>query len=162
MTATETIQWESRTVGGSRFADGSAIVRPSEVTWTDGPLEGLSFRLTHVDRPTSMWTAVFKIDADTAIPPHLNYGEVQIYILEGSLTIGDMVLDVGNYYQFPGGILSDCAAGPAGATYFVMYTAGGLSAVDKDGEPTGPYFDAVHMHKLASRNDAAAHLPAVD
>jgi hypothetical protein len=162
MTATETIQWESRSVGGSRFADGSAIVRPAEVAWTDGPLEGLTFRLTHVDRPTSMWTAIFKAGANMSIPAHFNYGEVQIYILEGSLAIGDLLLEVGNYYQSPGGVLDGCVAGPAGATYFVMYTAGGLSAADEDGEPTGPYFDVNRMYKLASKNDAAAHLPAVD
>lgn len=161
MTATDAMQWESRVVGGSRFADGSAIVRPRELPWTDGPLDGLSFRLTHVDDQTSMWTALFKAAPDTTIPAHYNYGEVQIHVHEGSLTIGDLLLGVGHYCQFPGGPMAEIATGPDGATYFVMYTAGGLSLTDMNGEPSGPFFNATHMYRIAAGNDAAAHLPGV-
>jgi hypothetical protein len=77
------------------------------------------------------------------------------------MAIGDLALELGNYYQFPGGVLNGFSAGPAGVTYFVMYTAGGLSAVDAGGEPTGPYVDANKMFNLAARNGAAAHLPAI-
>src|SRR5262245_22576854 len=129
MTANEAVQWESRYVGGSRFADGSAIIRPKEVPWTSGPIEGLSFRLTHIDRSSGMWTALFKAGAHAAIPAHFNYGEVQIYVLEGNLTIGDITLGVGDYFQDAGGIARGTRAGPAGVTYFVMY-AGGLSVAD--------------------------------
>jgi len=52
------------------------------------------------------------------------------------------------------------AAGSSGATFFAMYTAGGLSAVDEDGEPTGPFIDADRVYKLAAANNGAQHLPA--
>ena len=159
MTANQAVQWEERYVGGSRFADGSAIIRPKEMAWTKGPLEGLSFRLTHIDRSSGMWTALFKVDPNVRIPSHFNYGEVQIYALEGNLTIGDVTLGAGDYFQDIGGDARQTAAGPAGATYFIMYAAG-LSVADAQGKPAGPYIDANAIYDLAAANGAAEHLPA--
>jgi hypothetical protein len=155
------IQWESRYVGGSRFADGSAIIRPTEVPWTDGPLEGLQFRLTHADPVASMWTALYHTAPGSSVPAHYIYGEVQFYVTEGSVTIGDIVLNKGDYYQFTGGLLGASTSGPSGSTFFVMYNAGGLSEVDADGEPAGPFIDARRIFKIARANGAAAHLESV-
>lgn len=161
MTEQGQIEWEQRYVGGSRFADGSAIIRPTEVPWTDGPLDGLQFRLTHADPAASMWTALYRTAAGSAIPAHYVYGEVQFYVTEGSVTIGDIVLNKGDYYQFNGGLLPASAAGTSDATFFVMYNAGGLSEADADGEPTGPFIDARRIFKIAHANGAAAHLESV-
>jgi hypothetical protein len=158
MTTSE-IQWEDRFVGGSRFADGSAIIRPAEVAWTEGPIEGLRFRLTHVDRSSAMWTALFKVEANVRLPAYFNHGEVQVYVLEGNLTIGEVTLGVGDYLQDIGGVARETMAGPAGATYFVMYT-GGLSVAGADGKPNGRYIDASAMYDIAAANGAAAHLPS--
>lgn len=159
MANSEAVQWEERFVGGSRFADGSAIIRPAEVAWTRGPLQGLSFRLTHLDRSSAMWTALFKVEPNVRIPPYFNHGEVQIYALEGNITIGDVTLGQGDYLQDIGGVVREASAGPAGATYFVMYT-GGLSAAGADGKPDGRYIDASAIYDLAAANGAADHLAA--
>jgi hypothetical protein len=158
-TANDAIQWESRYVGGSRFADGSAIIRPEEMAWTNGPLDGIRFRLTHIDRSSGMWTAIFKVEPNVSTPPHFNHGEVQIYALEGNLAVGQVSLGAGDYFQDAGGLVREIVAGPNGATFFVMYTAG-LSAVGADGKPSGPFIDANRIYELAAANSAAHHLPA--
>ena len=38
-------QWESRFTGGSRFADGSAIIRPDQIAWTTAPWDNAEFKL---------------------------------------------------------------------------------------------------------------------
>lgn len=151
------INWEDRQTGGSRFADGSAIIRPDELQWTAGPIEGAMFRLTHVDRSSGMWTAVVKVAANVALPKHFNHGEVQIYALEGVVAIDDVWLGAGDYFQDAGGQSRSVVAGPDGAVYFVMYS-GGLSATGKDGEPEGAYIDANRIYGMAKANGAADHL----
>lgn len=156
--ATSPIQWEARFTGGSRFADGSAIIRPKELPWTEGPVEGVSFRLTHVDRVTGMWTALFKMDAGVEMPAYFNYGEVQFYVIEGAMSVDDISLGLGHYYQDFSGPARATRAGPSGVIFFVMF-AGGLALADGDGKPSGPYIDANRIYEVAAENGAADHLP---
>jgi 2,4'-dihydroxyacetophenone dioxygenase len=156
MNASE-IKWEERQVGGSRFADGSAIIRPAELKWTPGPVENAQFRLTHVDRSSGMWTALVKIDANVTLPRHFVHGEVHYYVLEGDMTVDDVWLGVGGYFLDSGGQARNIAGGSAGTTFLAMYS-GGLSAVDRDGKPTGAYIDANRAYDMAKANAAADHL----
>lgn len=159
MTKTDETVWEKKYTGGSRFADGSAIIRPVELPWTDGPLEGLQFKLTHVDRALMMWTALIKAGPNAKIPAHFNYGEVQIYVLEGSLAFEGYQLGPNDYFLDEGGPVAERKAGAKGVTYFVMYN-GGLSAIDRDKKPTGRFIDCNALYDLAAANKAADHLPS--
>jgi hypothetical protein len=158
MSMTKEAQWESKYKGASRFADGSAIVRPEELPWTSGPLAGLSFRLTHIDRQSGMWTAIFKADPNATIPAHYTYGQVQYYIRAGGFVIDGVQLQLDDYYLDQGGAIAARKVGPEGVTCFVVYE-GGLADVDGAGKPSGPYMDCNCVYELAMANGAGEHLP---
>lgn len=157
--AREGEQWEHRTNGASRFADGSAIVRPDELAWTEGPLDGLSFRLTHIDRQSGMWTALFRADPNVTIPAHYCYGQVQNFIREGGFNVEGRDLRYEDFYLDMGGPTAERKVGPDGVVFFVSYE-GGIAGVNDQGKPEGAYIDCNAMYELALANDAAEHLPA--
>ncbi|MCT2401192.1 cupin domain-containing protein [Novosphingobium mangrovi (ex Huang et al. 2023)] len=153
----EAQKWETKFKGASLFADGSAIIRPLELPWTDGPLEGLSFRLNHIDRQTGGWTAFIKAGPNAVIPAHFNHGQVQTYIREGSFSFDGHELRHNDFYLDQGGVASERVAGPEGVIYYVVFE-GGFSRIGDDNKPTGTYIDCNYMYDLAAGNNAAEHL----
>lgn len=150
-------RWETRVKGASHFADGSAIIRPTELPWTKGPFDGLSFRLSHINRQSGVWSAFFKAEPNTTIPAHYSYGQAQHYIRQGGFSFDGRELRADDYYLDLGGPVAERKVGPEGVTFYVTYD-NGIGNVDADGKPTGTYMDCNYMYELAKANGAADHL----
>ncbi|SCW33765.1 ChrR Cupin-like domain-containing protein [Sphingobium faniae] len=145
------VDWEKRVKGGSLYADGSAVIRPAEMEWNDGPIEGLRFKVTFADPNTGDWTAQIRLEADQIFPAHVNHAEVHYMILEGELHTEVGVLKADNYMRDPGGFVPERQTGPEGLTCFVKFL-GGISAADANGKSVGPVVDALRVREMAEQN----------
>lgn len=159
MTATNGAQseWEFKARGGSVFADGSAILKPDELDWLQGPLEGLEFKVTFADPNDGDWLGLVRLDAGAPFPAHINHADVHYLIISGSLNTEHGVLNVGDYMRDPGGFQPDRSAGVEGVNMFCRFQ-GGISAVDSAGKRTGPLIDALHVRELFAEHGMAETL----
>ena len=151
------IQWERKYKGGSIFADESAILKPEELEWLPGPLEGLFLKITFADPNTGDWTAQIKLEPHAIFPKHINHAEVHFFVLKGQFETEYGVLRQDDYMRDPGGLVPERKAGSDGVTFFVKFL-GGISAADENGKSVGPYVDALYVRELAAKHGADAIL----
>jgi hypothetical protein len=159
MTETNSTQsdWEFKARGGSVFADGSAILKPDELDWVPGPLEGLEFKVTFADPNDGDWLGLVRLGADAIFPAHINHADVHYLIISGSLNTEHGMLKSGDYMRDPGGFQPERRAGAEGVSIFCRFQ-GGISAVDSDGNRAGPYIDALHVRELFAQHGMAETL----
>ena len=143
--------WETRVLGGSLYADGSAVIRAAELEWLDGPIEGLKFKVTFADPNTGDWSAQIKLEPDQVFPAHVNHAEVHYMIVSGELRTEAGILTAENYMRDPGGFVPERQAGSEGATCFVKFL-GGISAADENGRSVGPVVDVLRARDIAQAN----------
>lgn len=150
--------WEAVVSGARLFANGSALIRPDDIPWTQASLRGNWFKLLHIDRATGLWIALMKVDPNTTTEVHHHFGEVHALVLDGGFAYEYGEINTGDYIVEGGTIAHEPSIGPDGliivATFF-----GGLSGVGEDVRPLGPFVDAQWMYEAARANGAADHLP---
>lgn len=149
--------WEFKGRGGSVFADGSAILKPDELDWLPGPLEGLEFKVTFADPNDGDWLGLVRLGAGDTFPAHINHAEVHYLIISGSLNTDHGLLKAGDYMRDPGGFVPERTAGTEGVTAFCRFQ-GGISAADSEGNRTGPYIDALHVREYFAERGMAETL----
>jgi hypothetical protein len=143
--------WELKARGGSVFADGSAILKPDELDWLPGPLDGLEFKVTFADPNDGDWLGLVRLDADTIFPAHINHADVHYLTISGSLSTEHGLLKAGDYMRDPGGFVPERKAGSEGVNMFCRFQ-GGISAAKSDGERAGPYIDAQYVRELCAQH----------
>lgn len=154
---TEDTRWEKTVPGASLFADGSSTIRPEELPWTPASLRGNWFKLLHIDRSTGVWVALMKVDPNTTTEDHHHFGEVHALVLDGDFAYDYGVINNGDYIVEGGSIAHEPSIGPNGLTIVATFF-GGLSGVDANKKPMGPFVDAQWMYEAAVANNAAGHL----
>lgn len=143
--------WEKRVHGGSLYADGSAVIRPAELDWIEGPLAGLKFKVTFADPNSGDWTAQIKLDAGQVFPAHVNHAEVHYLILQGELHTESGTLKAEDYLRDPGGFVPERHAGSEGVICFTKFL-GGISAADENGRSVAPFVDVLSVRDMAAAN----------
>jgi len=151
------LDWEKVVPGASLLGNGSSIVRPDEIPWTQASLRGNWFKLLHIDRSTGLWIALMKVDPNTTTEVHHHFGEVHALVLDGSFSYEYGEIDNGDYIVEGGTIAHEPTIGPDGLTIVATFF-GGLSGVGDDNKPLGPFVDAQWMYEAALANNAAQHL----
>jgi len=152
--------WEFKGRGGSVFADGSAILKPDELDWMAGPLDGLEFKVTFADPNDGDWLGLVRLGRNGKFPHHINHADVHYLVVAGELNTAHGTLSAGDYMRDPGGFVPERSAGPEGATMFCRFQ-GGISAADTEGNRTGPYIDALFVRELSAKNgmDETLYIP---
>ncbi len=83
--------------GGLRF------VRSGQVDWMPGPVKGLELKLLRLDEAEQRATLLARMAPGTTYPSHRHGGLEELYLLEGDLLVGDVLMRPGDY----------CSAEPA-------------------------------------------------
>jgi quercetin dioxygenase-like cupin family protein len=149
--------WERTVPGASLFANGSCVIRPDDIAWTQASLRGNWFKLLHIDRATGLWVALMKVDPNTTTEVHHHFGEVHALVLDGDFSYEYGGINNGDYIVEGGTIAHEPSIGPNGLTIVATFF-GGLSGVGDDNKPLGPFVDAQWMYEAAAANNAADHL----
>jgi anti-sigma factor ChrR (cupin superfamily) len=77
--------------------DGVIIARPAEMTWAAGELPGVFLKVLFNDTTRGYTTAMVRMTPGTRYPSHQHAGVEELYLLEGDLCVGDMVMRAGDY-----------------------------------------------------------------
>jgi len=81
---------------------GGAIVRGHEQQWVEVK-PGIFRKALRDDPATGAQCLLFRLGPGTTYPEHGHPNGEEFYVLEGSITVDDMLLEQGDYYRTPRG-----------------------------------------------------------
>jgi hypothetical protein len=101
--------------------------------------QGSEYKVLSLDVDCGACTLKVKFNNGYKRPPGLSYSDVEIFVLEGRIKVGDEVWTRGNYAFIPAGMAIGAISVPQGAEALVMYN---------DCEPSFEESDANHQFAL--------------
>jgi predicted ChrR family anti-sigma factor len=76
---------------------GVFVMRQSQQKWRKTPYEGVEYKILYVDTETRNVTSLLKLQPGAAYPAHRHAGVEQCLVLEGSVRIGQIILESGDF-----------------------------------------------------------------
>jgi anti-sigma factor ChrR (cupin superfamily) len=76
---------------------GVFVKRLSQQKWRKTPYEGVEYKVLYVDSETKNVTSLLKLQPGAAYPAHRHAGVEQCLVLEGSVRIGQIFLEPGDF-----------------------------------------------------------------
>ncbi len=84
----------SRTV----VASGVAVVRHDAAPWIEHPtFRGVSWKILHREPRSGVYSAMVRIAAGGSIPARRHHAVEELFVVEGSVLMGEHTLSAGNY-----------------------------------------------------------------
>jgi len=110
-------------------------------------MDDLSGERDGLDSDTGACSLVVKFESGYSLPPGMSYTEMELYVAEGSLKVGDKTFETGHYLWLPPGVSMPAISAPKGARCLMFYNHGEPSFVESDEDH--PHAE---RHKLVSVN----------
>ena len=104
----------------STLPPGAEIVRRTGGEWRDASVEGVRFKILHEDPVARRHTVLYQMDPGTGYPPHVHGGDEECFVLEGDLSVGDIVMGPGDYQRVEGGTRHDWQRTHGGCLLFIV------------------------------------------
>lgn len=76
---------------------GIHVLRSSPQGWRSTPYPGVSFKTLYVDRTSDMVTSLLRLEPGAKYPTHRHAAAEQCLVIEGEVSIGDLVLRAGDF-----------------------------------------------------------------
>ena len=76
---------------------GVFVMRRSQQKWRKTPYEGVEYKILYVDNETKNVTSLLKLQPGAAYPAHHHAGVEQCLVLEGTVRIGQIMLESGDF-----------------------------------------------------------------
>ena len=106
--------------GPSFTAGGFVFARAPQIEWQERA-PGIFLKTLYAEPDTGARTALVRMAAGTAFPPHEHRGIEDVYLLEGEMWVGDIQMRPGDYCRAPAGTHhDDVRSGPAGSLAVVV------------------------------------------
>jgi len=106
--------------------------------------KGMQYKTLSLDTDTGACSLIVQFESGYSLPPGMSYTELEMFVLNGSITVGDTTHTPGTYFCVPAGVHLPAMSMPRGATALMYYNYGEPSFVESDAD-----------HPLAQRSDLA-------
>jgi hypothetical protein len=104
---------------------------------------GSHYKVLSLDTDSGSCTLKIRYDAGFTRKPGMSYSDVEIFVLNGMMTVGDQTCLPGHYFFVPAGMVQGAITVPQGCEALIMYNHGEPTFVESDeGHPlaqTGAY-----------------------
>ena len=94
--------------------------------------QGSHYKVLSLDVDTGACTLKVRFDAGFSRKPGMSYSDVEIFVLNGMMTVGDQTCLAGHYFFVPAGIAQGAINVPQGAEAIVMYNHSEPSFIEGD------------------------------
>ena len=106
---------------GPVFVQGDSLFARSQQLEFVTIAPGVEIKTLFHDSATNARTAIVRMAANTAFPPHEHHGIEDLYLIAGDAWVGDVPMRAGDYCRAPSGSEhNDVRSGPAGAQALVV------------------------------------------
>lgn len=85
--------------------EGLHFVRPQGLDWTTVPGVGIEVKVLNRDDDRDVNTTLVRMDPGAVIPTHRHLAEEEIYVVQGDLLVGDVLMRAGDYCHAAAGAL---------------------------------------------------------
>lgn len=110
----------AKSVRKTEVAPGIVITRPDAMDWRPFPFgEGISVKVLHRDPITRSFTALVRMAPGSRLPRHRHATNEQIYLVEGSASLGDVSARAGEYCHSIAGSVHTSFTTDVGCTFFL-------------------------------------------
>jgi anti-sigma factor ChrR (cupin superfamily) len=101
---------------------GEQVLRAADTPWQAGGVPGLSVRRLFDDPQERRHVALVQLSAQGHYPAHWHgQGDAEeLYVLQGSLSIGGHELEAGDFYAAPSGNVHDIVSGEGGCRCLIL------------------------------------------
>ena len=106
--------------------------------------KGMQYKTLSLDTDTGACSLICRFEAGYELPPGMSYTELEMFVLNGSIVLGDQTHAPGTYICLPAGVHLPAMKMPRGATALMYYNHGEPSFVESDAD-----------HPLAERSELA-------
>jgi ChrR Cupin-like domain len=105
----------------TEVAPGIVITRPDAMEWRPFPFgEGISVKVLHRDPVARSFTALVRMAPGTRLPRHRHAANEQIYLLEGSASLGEVSARAGEFCHAFAGTVHESFTTDVGCTFFLI------------------------------------------
>lgn len=77
--------------------DGLRFVRAAQLDWQPGPVAGIEMKVLTVDPVRERATVLARMAPGAAYPAHRHGGLEELFLLQGELLVGDVLMRAGDY-----------------------------------------------------------------
>ena len=99
--------------------------------------KGMRYKMLSLDTDTGACSMKVMFEPGYRQPPGMSYSEMEMFVLSGSVTVGDQVHGPGYYFFVPAGVAMPAVSAPRGAQVLMFYNYGEPSLVESDSDHAG-------------------------
>ena len=99
--------------------------------------KGMRYKMLSLDTDTGACSMKALLEPGYRQPPGMSCSELEIFVLSGSLTVGDQVHGPGHFFFVPAGVAMPALSSPRGAQLLMFYNYGEPSFVESDSDHPG-------------------------
>jgi len=100
--------------------------------------KGMQYKMLSLDTDNGASSMTVLFEPGYKQPPGMSYTEYELFIMSGSVTIGEKVWGPGSYIFVPAGVALEPLSSPRGATGLIFYNYGEPSFVESDSDHPRP------------------------
>ncbi|MEZ5499664.1 MAG: DUF4437 domain-containing protein [Steroidobacteraceae bacterium] len=94
--------------------------------------KGQQYKMLSLDDDTGACSMTVLFEPGYSQPPGMSYSEYELFIMSGSIRVGDKTWGPGSYFFVPAGVAIEALSSPRGATGLIFYNYGEPSFVESD------------------------------
>jgi quercetin dioxygenase-like cupin family protein len=98
---------------------GITLVHSTAKEWREGPLPGISIKRIHKDKERRSESFLLRMEPGSQYPDHSHSFVEEIFVIEGSFSVGDQVLRAGDYCRSEPGTADHAIFSAEGALFLV-------------------------------------------
>ncbi len=100
------------------FSDRDVEFKPMTLPGFGG---GMHYKVLSLDEQTGACSLTVQYDAGYTQPASVSYSDVELFVFDGSLKVGDQTCEKGHYFFIPAGVALPAVSCEKGATALLMY-----------------------------------------
>jgi len=102
-------------------SDGISVTRTEALEWRPFPrATGVSIKVLHRDYEAKTYTALVYLAPGAEMPRHRHASAEDLYVVEGTLDLGDVQIEAGDYSHADAGSIHDAARTSEGCTLLLI------------------------------------------
>lgn len=99
------------------------MIETSKATWKQAKFSGVEYIPLHMDLPERVGSMIVKMTPNASYPKHRHTQAEEIFVLKGSLQVGDQLLKGGDFLFSPQGTVHEMST-TEGCLFYMQIPAG--------------------------------------
>ncbi len=96
--------------------------------------KGMQYKMLSLDNDTGACSMTVLFEPGYQQPPGMSYSEYEMFVMSGSITVGEKTWTAGSYFFVPAGVALEAMSSPRGATGLLFFNYGEPSFVESDSD----------------------------